>query len=91
MVVVPSDFMTFRLAKLYPSDNILIAMVDLKVARQSNFDLVRNRHLVAVFFGGTSGIGHYTLRALSRASENGGKGFRAYIVGRKAKAAESIV
>ncbi|PWY90197.1 hypothetical protein BO70DRAFT_330493 [Aspergillus heteromorphus CBS 117.55] len=66
-------------------------MVDLSVARAANATLVQSQPLVAVFIGGTSGIGHYTLRALATAEANGGKGFRAYIVGRNAKAAEEII
>jgi hypothetical protein len=66
-------------------------MVKLNVVHTSNTALVQSQPLVAVFFGGTSGIGHYTLRALATAEANGGKGFRAYIVGRKAKAAEDII
>jgi NAD(P)-dependent dehydrogenase (short-subunit alcohol dehydrogenase family) len=66
-------------------------MVKLDVVRASNTALVRSQPLVAVFFGGTSGIGSYTIRALARATANGGKGFRAYIVGRNAKAAEEII
>ncbi|PWY80265.1 hypothetical protein BO94DRAFT_626076 [Aspergillus sclerotioniger CBS 115572] len=61
------------------------------IVHASNTALVQNQPLVAVFFGGTSGIGHYTLRALATAESKGGKGFRAYIVGRNAKAAEEII
>ena len=66
-------------------------MVKLNVVNASNTALVQCQPLVAVFFGGTSGIGHYTLRALAAVEANGGRGFRAYIVGRKAKAAEDII
>ncbi|PYH92071.1 hypothetical protein BO71DRAFT_400854 [Aspergillus ellipticus CBS 707.79] len=66
-------------------------MVDLEVVRAANATLVQSQPLVAVFFGGTSGIGHYTLRALAAAEASGGKGFRAYIVGRNAKAAEDVI
>jgi NAD(P)-dependent dehydrogenase (short-subunit alcohol dehydrogenase family) len=66
-------------------------MVKLDVVHASNTALVQSQPLVAVFFGGTSGIGSYTVRALARATANGGKGFRAYIVGRNAKAAEEII
>ncbi|PYH45502.1 uncharacterized protein BP01DRAFT_42312 [Aspergillus saccharolyticus JOP 1030-1] len=66
-------------------------MVDLDVIRSSNTTIVRSQPLVAVFFGGTSGIGHYTLRALATAESHGGKGLRAYLIGRKAEAAEAIV
>jgi len=66
-------------------------MVKLDVARASTTALVQSRPLVAVFFAGTGGIGHYTVRALATAEANGGKWFRAYIVGRKAKVAEEII
>jgi NAD(P)-dependent dehydrogenase (short-subunit alcohol dehydrogenase family) len=66
-------------------------MVKLNDVRSSNAALVESRSLVAVFFGGTSGIGHYTLRALANVSARGGKGLRAYIVGRNARAAEDII
>ncbi|EXJ95654.1 hypothetical protein A1O1_00776 [Capronia coronata CBS 617.96] len=66
-------------------------MVKIDTVRALNAALVRKQPLVAVFFGGTGGIGHYTLRALATAEANGGKGFRAYIVGRNAKAAEEII
>ncbi|OJK05076.1 hypothetical protein ASPACDRAFT_56477 [Aspergillus aculeatus ATCC 16872] len=67
-------------------------MVNLDVIHASNTTLVRSQPLVAVFFGGTSGIGHYTLRALATAeSQHRGKGLRAYLVGRKAPAAETII
>ncbi|PYI10310.1 hypothetical protein BO78DRAFT_426891 [Aspergillus sclerotiicarbonarius CBS 121057] len=66
-------------------------MVGMNVVQASNTALVQSQPLVAVFFGGTSGIGHYTLRALATAEANGGKGFRAYIVGRNTKAAEEII
>ncbi|PYI15508.1 hypothetical protein BO99DRAFT_342506 [Aspergillus violaceofuscus CBS 115571] len=67
-------------------------MVNLDVIHASNTTLVKSQPLVAVFFGGTSGIGHYTLRALATAeSQHRGKGLRAYLVGRKAQAAETII
>lgn len=68
-------------------------MVELNVVRTSNTAIAQSQPLVAVFFGGTSGIGHYSLRALATAvaAANGGKGLRAYIVGRKATAAEDII
>jgi len=48
--------------------------------------LLTSKLLVAVFIGGTSGIGEYTLRALCTsfaAHGHSGSGLRAYIVGRK--------
>lgn len=66
-------------------------MVNLDIIQDANNALVKSRPLVAVYFGGTSGIGHYTLRALATAEANGGQGFRAYVVGRKVAAAEKII
>ena len=66
-------------------------MVKLDVVRASLPAVVQSQPLVAVFFGGTGGIGHNTLRALATAERNGGKGFRAYVVGRNAKAAEEFI
>ncbi|KIW27951.1 uncharacterized protein PV07_07645 [Cladophialophora immunda] len=66
-------------------------MVNLDVVRASNTSLVQSQPLVAVFFGGTGGIGQFTLRALAAAEAKGGKGLRAYVVGRNAKAAEGIL
>lgn len=65
-------------------------MVKLDEVRDGNKSLVQKQPLVAVFFS-TGGIAHQTIRALSTASANGGKGFRAYIVGRKSKPAEEII
>ena len=65
-------------------------MVTLSAVEDINAAVVQ-RHLVAVFFGGTSGIGELTLRALAKTSAaHNGKGFRAYIVGRKPESAAAI-
>ncbi|EXJ89665.1 hypothetical protein A1O3_02732 [Capronia epimyces CBS 606.96] len=67
-------------------------MGKLDAVHTSNAALVQRQPLVAVFFGGTGGIGHVTLRALATAEvNNGGKGLRAYIVGRKAEAAKDFI
>lgn len=67
-------------------------MVELTEVRKVNATLVQSQPLVAVFFGGTSGIGHQSLRALAAAeAEHKGKGLRAYIVGRNATAAGEII
>ncbi|KAH8697882.1 hypothetical protein BGW36DRAFT_407813 [Talaromyces proteolyticus] len=67
-------------------------MVKLDVVHSANAALVQSQPLVAVFFGGTGGIGSYTLRALANAeAKSGGKGVRAYVVGRKPQAAEEIL
>lgn len=70
-------------------------MVALTTVRASNTALVQRQPLVAVFFGGTGGIGSFTVRALARieaaAQSPRGKGLRAYIVGRKETAAEEFI
>lgn len=67
-------------------------MVELTEVHKANATLVQSQPLVAVFIGGTSGIGHQSLRALAAAeAEHKGKGLRAYIVGRNATAAEEII
>ncbi|KIW69021.1 hypothetical protein PV04_04925 [Phialophora macrospora] len=67
-------------------------VVDLKDVCASNGSLVQRQPLVAVFFGGTGGIGSYTIRALATAeAKNNGKGLRMYIVGRNAAAADRIL
>lgn len=59
-------------------------MVDLTTIRAANANLPS--HLTAVFVGGTSGIGLYTLLALARHSSNP----NIYIIGRSQTAANSI-
>jgi NAD(P)-dependent dehydrogenase (short-subunit alcohol dehydrogenase family) len=67
-------------------------MVELTEVHNANATLVQSQPLVAVFFGGTSGIGHQSLCALAAAeAEHKGKGLRAYIVGRNATAAAEII
>jgi hypothetical protein len=66
-------------------------MVKLDAVRASNTSLVQSQPLVAVFFGGTSGIAHYTLQAFSTTISHGSKIFRVYIVGRNVKRAEDII
>lgn len=61
----------------------------LEAVRTANAALLANRSLVAVFTGGTSGIGEYTVRALARHAAKG-QGARIYIVGRNQKAADTI-
>ena len=64
--------------------------IPLDVVRSANAALVVKQSLVAVFAGGTSGIGEYTIRALAGHCSKTGKGLRLYIVGRNAQAANSI-
>jgi hypothetical protein len=66
-------------------------MVKVNALRTSNTALVQSQPLVSVFVGGTSGIGHYTLRAFATAAATGNKPFRAYIVGRNAKGTEDNI
>ena len=66
-------------------------MVHLDVVRSSNAAVINGQPLVAVFVGGTAGIGEYALSALAAARTDNGKGLRAYIVGRNKVAAEAVV
>lgn len=60
----------------------------LEAVRTANAALLAKRALVAVFPGGTSGIGEFTVRALARHAAKG-QGARIYIVGRNQKAADT--
>lgn len=66
-------------------------MVKLTAVRAANAKLVQSQPLVAVFFGGTTGIGAFTAQALARAQSKGGKGLRVYIVGRSPRPAEETI
>lgn len=66
-------------------------MVQIDLVRASISNFVRSRPLVAVFVGGTSGIGEFTIQALATTHGSDGKGIRAYIVGRNAAAAEKTI
>lgn len=61
----------------------------LEAVRAANASLLSKRSLVAVFPGGTSGIGEFTTRALARHAAEG-QGARIYIVGRNQKSADTI-
>lgn len=65
-------------------------MVQLDLVQSSNASLV-SQPLVAVFIGGTSGIGAHTIRSLASTHGKVGKGLRAYIIGRNAEAAGGII
>ena len=68
------------------------AMVALSIVQSSNASLVATQPLVAVFVGGTSGIGSHTIRALAATCSNErNPALRVYIIGRNAKAAEEII
>lgn len=66
-------------------------MVRLDVVRAYNSALVKAQPLVAVFVGGTSGIGEQTIRALAATHSKQGKGLRLYVVGRNADAAQKTI
>lgn len=65
-------------------------MVAFSLVKSSNAALVASQPLVAVFFGGTAGIGSHTFRSLVGIHGKEGRGLRAYVVGRNTKAAEEI-
>ncbi len=73
------------------STSFLPAMVQLDVVRSCNSTLIKTQPLVAIFVGGTSGIGEHTIRALAVTHSDKGKGLRLYIVGRNADAAKKII
>lgn len=66
-------------------------MVKLALVRTANKTLTTTHPLVAVFPGGTSGIGEYAVRALAATHGKDGKGLRLYIAGRNLSAAEKII
>ena len=70
-------------------------MVTLPLVRKTNTTFVTSTPLVAVFVGGTSGIGEYALRALARnhasTTSQAPPSLRIYIVGRNAAAASKII
>ncbi|QGA21013.1 hypothetical protein EYB26_008723 [Talaromyces marneffei] len=66
-------------------------MVQLDVVRACGKDLINKQSITAVFVGGTSGIGEYSLRALASVHGHSGHGLRVYIVGRNEKAANTII
>jgi hypothetical protein len=60
--------------------------------RESLATLVQRPPLIAVFLGGTTGIGHYPLRGLAKAEAAvKGKVFWAYLVGQKANRAAKVI
>ena len=66
-------------------------MVHIDTIRAANTALANSQPLVAVFVGGTSGIGDYTLRALVDSHSNDGEGLCIYIVGRNQQSADKII
>jgi len=65
-------------------------MVGLDIVRASNAKLIASQPLVAVFVGGTSGIGSYTYKVLAKLAKDG-PGLRAYVVGRNESSANEII
>lgn len=66
-------------------------MVAIDQVRAANAALVKSQPIVAVFVGGTSGIGQATTLSLAKQHGSHGPGLRVYIVGRNAVAAESTI
>jgi hypothetical protein len=67
-------------------------MVNMDTVYAANQDLVQRQSLVAVFAGGSGGIGALSLTALaSTVAKHQGKGLRAYIIGRDTLAAEEVI
>ena len=66
-------------------------MPSLKDVKTLNSSLVQSQPLVGVFFGGTGGIGHATLRELAKAEAVSGKGLRAYIVARNSETGDEVI
>lgn len=68
-------------------------MVPLPIVRSVNEELVKTHPLVAVFVGGTSGIGSNTIKALARthASSSSMQTLRVYIVARNAEIAKKLI
>ena len=66
-------------------------MPALRDVKALNSALIQSQPLVAVFFGGTGGIGHATLSELVKAEAASGKGLRAYVIGRDSSAGEKIM
>lgn len=65
-------------------------MVPLPRTITTNESFVQSHPLVAVFVGGTSGIGEYSVDELCRSHSSNGAGLRVYIIGRNATAADRI-
>lgn len=67
-------------------------MVSIDIVRSTNAHTVQKQPLIAVFTGGTAGIGSFAVEALaSNVGKHNGKGLRAYIVGRNQAATETII
>lgn len=65
-------------------------MVALSTAIKANEARIQ-RSFVAVFVGGTAGIGSYALRSLAETHGHNGGDPRCYVVGRNAEAANALI
>ena len=67
-------------------------MVSLPAVQAANRTLVTTNSLVAVFVGGTAGIGTNTVKALAKShgASKSTKSLRIYVIGRNKKAADAI-
>lgn len=66
-------------------------MVTLDTVRLANASLVNSQPLVAVFSGGTGGIGLSTLKTLAATHSSTGKGPRVYLIGRNRETTAKII
>ena len=66
-------------------------MPNLSIIRSAVAELPNGPPLVAVFSGGTTGIGSYAVIALAKAFASQGSKLRVYIVGRNATRAETVI
>lgn len=66
-------------------------MVKLDIIHAQNKTICEKQFLTAVFVGGATGIGEYSVRALASAHGASGKGLRLYLVGRNELAAKKII
>lgn len=64
---------------------------DLPIVRSTNSKIIQSQPIVAVFTGGTNGIGEYSVRTLAAQHGATSKSLRVYIVGRNDQAASKIV
>ena len=68
-----------------------LMMVSHEEVQSTNDEFFRNRSLVAVLIGATSGIGEYTARAMATLYGKHTASLRLYIVGRNGTAAQKIM
>ena len=66
-------------------------MVLLETARSANLALAKSQSITAVFAGGTSGIGEFTIRTLASHYGKTEHSLRVYIIGRNEGAAKNII